>query len=217
MVRTIYIIRHAERIDNVDSQWRKKTKNAFSYDNSPLSTRGHQQCTELNRWFKDIHVDHVFASPFDRTLDTATRMIGDRNIPIKPEGGFLEALYLCESPPGVRPLEVLKETYPLIDTSYKPVVNPWKGGFKPEGVGDDACTPRVRKALNNILDNYDGDIAIVSHGAPTGALLEIMLGRWTYVGQATVSTIQSPSPGEFEAISISNADHLSDKRNLRPW
>lgn len=122
-------------------------------------------------------------------------MINDRKFSIKPEAGFLEALYLCCSPPSVRPFNVLKETYPLIDESYVPVVNPWKDGFKKEGAGDDACTPRVKKAINHILDNYEGnfmffncqiyslnlflgDIAIVSHGAPIGALLETLLGEW---------------------------------------
>lgn len=132
--------------------------------------------------FKDIEVDHVFASPFDRTLDTATRMIGDRKFRIKPEGGFLEALYLCCSPPGVRPFNVLKEKYSLIDETYDPVVNPWKSGFKKEGTGDDACTPRVKATINSILEKYDGDLAIVSHGAPIGALLEILTGKWVIFG-----------------------------------
>ena len=83
-------------------------------------------------------------------------MIGDRDFRIKPEAGFLEALYLCCSPPGVRPFDILKETYPLIDETYDPVVNPWKGGFKKEGPGDDACTPRIKNAIETILDKYEG-------------------------------------------------------------
>uniref|UniRef100_A0A914PCB0 Phosphoglycerate mutase n=1 Tax=Panagrolaimus davidi TaxID=227884 RepID=A0A914PCB0_9BILA len=156
MARTIYIIRHAERMDNVDNNWRKKVGNEYKSDNSPLSAQGHKQCVELAEWFKDIKVDHIFASPFDRTLDTATRMIGDRGIPIKPEAGFLEALYLCCKPPGVRPWNILKETYPLIDETYDPVVNPWKEGFKDEGPGDDACTDRIKDAIEKILNKYEG-------------------------------------------------------------
>uniref|UniRef100_A0AC34F8C5 Phosphoglycerate mutase n=1 Tax=Panagrolaimus sp. ES5 TaxID=591445 RepID=A0AC34F8C5_9BILA len=216
MTRILYIIRHAERIDNIDSSWRKKAGNEFKSDNSPLSPRGHKQCSELAKWFKDIEVEHIFASPFDRTLDTATRMIGDRKFSIKPEAGFLEALYLCCSPPSVRAFDILKETYPLIDESYVPVVNPWKEGFKKEGSGDDACTPRVKKTINHILDNYDGNIAIVSHGAPIGALLETLLGEWTYVGQCTVSKLIEKN-GKWKAESIADDNHLSDKSNLRPW
>lgn len=50
MTRTIYLIRHAERIDNIDYSWKKKVGNEFTSDNSPLSPRGHQQCIELAKW-----------------------------------------------------------------------------------------------------------------------------------------------------------------------
>uniref|UniRef100_A0AC35G2L9 Uncharacterized protein n=1 Tax=Panagrolaimus sp. PS1159 TaxID=55785 RepID=A0AC35G2L9_9BILA len=186
-------------MDNVDNNWRKKVGNEYKSDNSPLSTHGHKQCVELAEWFKDIKVDHIFASPFDRTLDTATRMIGDRGISIKPEAGFLEALYLCCKPPGVRPWNILKETYPLIDETYDPVVNPWKEGFKDEGPGDDACTDRIKDAIERILNKYEGK------------------GKWSYVGQATVSKLVEMKNGKYEALYIAGHAHLSDKRNLRAW
>uniref|UniRef100_A0A914Z7S9 Phosphoglycerate mutase n=1 Tax=Panagrolaimus superbus TaxID=310955 RepID=A0A914Z7S9_9BILA len=217
MPRTIYIIRHAERMDNVDPSWRKKVAKDFQSDNSPLSQQGHRQCIELSEWFKDIEIEHIFASPFDRTLDTATRMIGDRKFQIKAEAGFLEALYLCCSPPGIRPWKILKETYPLIDENYDPVINPWKGGFKPEGPGDDECTDRIKDTIEAILSKYEGDIAIISHGSPIAALLEVLTGKWSYVGQATVSKLIEKEDGKFKALSIADHAHLSDKKNLRAW
>lgn len=50
MARTVYIIRHAERMDNVDNNWRKKVGNEYKSDNSPLSAQGHRQCIELKEW-----------------------------------------------------------------------------------------------------------------------------------------------------------------------
>lgn len=43
--RKIFIVRHAEREDNINKQWRKA--NPHMWDNSPLSERGHSQCADL--------------------------------------------------------------------------------------------------------------------------------------------------------------------------
>lgn len=57
----------------------------------------------------------------------------------------------------------------------------------------------------------------MSHGAPIGAIHEILTGNWKYVGQATVSKFVESSPGKFKKELSSDASHLSDKSNLRPW
>lgn len=58
------------------------------------------QANEVGTRMSREEISHVFSSPFDRCVDTATRVIGDRNIPIKLEPGLCEALYLCQRPPG---------------------------------------------------------------------------------------------------------------------
>lgn len=52
MVRTLWVVRHAEREDNINHNWIKdKTKNPnnLKSDNSPLSLRGQKQADELNK------------------------------------------------------------------------------------------------------------------------------------------------------------------------
>uniref|UniRef100_A0A0M3JDT3 Phosphoglycerate mutase family protein n=2 Tax=Anisakis simplex TaxID=6269 RepID=A0A0M3JDT3_ANISI len=167
-------------------------------------------------------LDHVIVSPFDRTLETATRILKNRNIPIEVEPGLVEGLYMCEDPPGYESLEVLKQKYPLIDTSYKSVM-PWK--LPREGYGDDACTGRVAKTLDGLAQRYPGNayrnsrktLMLVSHGAPIGAIHEILCGSWKYVGQATVSKFVEVQPGKFKKELSSDSSHLSDQSNLRPW
>lgn len=61
---------------------------------------------------------------------------------------------MCEDPPGYEDLNVLKEKYPLVDTSYKSVM-PWK--LPREGDGDEACTPRVQMTLEGIEERFPGD------------------------------------------------------------
>uniref|UniRef100_A0A0M3HIY3 Secreted protein n=1 Tax=Ascaris lumbricoides TaxID=6252 RepID=A0A0M3HIY3_ASCLU len=60
-------------------------------------------------------------------------------------------------------------------------------------------------------------LLLVSHGAPIGAIHELLGGNWKYVGQATVSKFVEVKPGKFKKELSSDASHLSDKSNLRPW
>lgn len=102
-----------------------------------------------------------------------------------------------------------------MDTDYLPVYS--KYTLPKEGFGDDACIPRVRSTLQRITEKYDGDLLLVSHGAPIGAIHEIWNNDFSYVGQATVSKFVEIEKGKFRMEFSSDASHLSDKRNLRPW
>ncbi|VDN18711.1 unnamed protein product [Gongylonema pulchrum] len=122
---------------------------------------------------------------------------------------------MCDDPPGYESLDVLKKKYPLIDTSYESVM-PWK--LPREGFGDEACTGRVQKTLEGIEQRFPGTVVLlVSHGAPIGAIHQILCGSWKYVGQATVSKFVKKSNGHYVKELSSDASHLSDKTNLRPW
>jgi len=195
---------------------KKKEYHSYKYDNSPLSDRGIVQGKELEQWFADKEVAHIFVSPFDRTIQTANYMIGDRKIPMKPEAAFIEVLYLCEDPPGVRPKKDLVKDFPLLDVNYKPIIDPWNPSFKHEIGGDDGCFDRCRTAIKKILEEYEGNIVIVSHAAIIRGILKALIGRATYVGQATVSIIVEEN-NKYSPVVISSAEHLSDKSNLRPY
>jgi broad specificity phosphatase PhoE len=51
-LRVLWVVRHAEREDNINANW-QRNKNPFGLkaDNSPLSTRGREQATELAKQF----------------------------------------------------------------------------------------------------------------------------------------------------------------------
>ncbi|EPB76411.1 hypothetical protein ANCCEY_04469, partial [Ancylostoma ceylanicum] len=165
--------------------------------------------------FSKVNLNHVFASPYDRTIETASIIVADKGLLVKPEPGLCEGLYMCEKPPGFWEPEKLKEKFPLVDTDYISVFS--KHTLPKEGFGDDACIPRVRTTLNRITEKYDGDIMLVSHGAPIGAIHEIWMGEFKYVGQATVTKFIETEKGKIRMEFSSDASHLSDKRNLRPW
>lgn len=211
---TFWVVRHAEREDNINLTWQNSS--TLKSDNSPLSKRGQGQADELAVRFNDIHLDHIFVSPFDRTLETATRLLrGHSNATIKVEPGLCEGLYMCEDPPGYEDLNILKEKYPLVDTCYQSIM-PWK--LPREGDGDEACTPRIQMTLEGIEKRFPGtEVLLVSHGAPIGAIHELLGGSWKYVGQATVSKFVKKQKGGYIKELSGDASHLSDKTNLRPW
>ncbi|KAK6727422.1 hypothetical protein RB195_005239 [Necator americanus] len=214
--RTIWVVRHAEREDNINRKWRSLPgADGLASDNSMLSERGRTQAKECAVRFSKVNLNHVFASPYDRTIETASIIVGDKGLLVKPEPGLCEGLYMCENPPGFWEPEKLKEKFPLVDTDYISVFS--KHTLPKEGFGDDACIPRVRTTLNRITEKYDGDLMLVSHGAPIGAIHEIWMGDFKYVGQATVTKFVEVDKGKIRMEFSSDASHLSDKRNLRPW
>lgn len=152
-------------------------------------------------------------------METASILLGKKDILIKPEPGLVEVLYLCNDPPSFWKVDKLKEKFSKVDTNYNPIFKK----LPPEtGYGDEACIPRIRELLKKLLTKFNGEndqIMLVSHGAPIGAIHEVLNNKWKYVGQATVSIWDEIDDNleKFKCSSSSDSSHLSDKSNLRPW
>ena len=83
--QTIWLCRHGTRADFVDPSW--------IGDNPPLSGDGVRQAIETGARLKDETINHLFASPFLRTLETAHYIAEAINLEIKVEYGASE--WLC--------------------------------------------------------------------------------------------------------------------------
>ena len=94
----IWITRHGEREDLADLDWINKPHR--SDDDTPLADKGRVQAQELAERLRMEHIDHIFASPFDRCVNTAQIISSLREVPmnIKLEPGICEVLY--DFPPG---------------------------------------------------------------------------------------------------------------------
>jgi len=66
---TIYLVRHAERLDDTEDP--------------PLSPAGIQRAARLAELLKDAGVTAVFATQYRRTADTGRPLAGRLNIPLK--------------------------------------------------------------------------------------------------------------------------------------
>jgi len=216
-MRRVHVVRHAEREDNVNKKWRLLYPN-FTYDNTPLSNRGRSQALELQRYFAPKNIDNIYASPFDRTMETADILLGSHPNAINVEPGLCEVLYLCAKPPGFWSTDKLKEKFPRVNMNYYPACPPHT--LSREDGGDEACIPRVSRAIRTILANdRSQSIVLVSHGA-TIAGIHFALGYdFTHVGQATVTIFDELEPGRFHLIQSGDSTHLTgdNRRNLRAY
>ncbi|ETN82864.1 phosphoglycerate mutase family protein [Necator americanus] len=210
--RAVYVVRHAEREDNINRNWKKLAAvQNLADDNPMLSQRGRLQAKECAARFKNIEIRNVFASPYDRTMETASIIVADKGLLVKPEPGLCEVLHHCLNPPGFWETIKLKQKYPLVDTKYVPVftkVSPCKNN-----VTVTYFTVSVTLTSSFVL----GDLLLVSHAPPIGAIHELWDLRYTCVGQATVSKFIEVEKGKFRLEFSADASHLSSQRNLRPF
>ncbi|CAJ0606630.1 unnamed protein product [Cylicocyclus nassatus] len=182
--RIVWVVRHAEREDNFNPNWQSLPQARGLADDDPfLSERGRRQAQEVAARFRNIPLAHVFASPFYRTMQTASIVVAGKKILIKPEPGLCEALHHCCSPPGFMNSLRLKQIFPLTDTSYVPVFT--KETLPKEPFADNASVPRVRHTFTQITQKYKGDLLFVSHAPPIGAIHEAWNYCYVCVGQAT--------------------------------
>lgn len=66
----VYFVRHSLRDLSVH------------HDNAPLSPEGKKRAEQLISLFENIHLDHIFSSPFLRTMDTVQPIAISKNLNI---------------------------------------------------------------------------------------------------------------------------------------
>jgi len=249
-MRSIWIVRHGERVDNVDPLWRQNAPRG-AWDDPILTPRGHQQAREVGAQLAKAKepIDYVFCSPFTRTIQTATGILDALEAsgsklyskigvpPIFVEPGFCESLHVCQQTPGHLTMKELATQFPRIDQNYKP----YHTKHYPETTSM-CCQRRITDTISQILQNYLGNILIVSHGSPIAACHIALSGKYVYVGQCTISRyVMHERPQNeldnreneelvqdavqefmvkldkyhFKPMLLGDSSHLSDRTNLR--
>ncbi len=158
MPRTIWIARHANRLDFVYPDW--FTTAPMPYD-PPLSEDGLVQAQQLAGRLADSNISHIFASPFLRTVQTAHCVAEKLQLPLKLEAGLGEWLnpeWMPRTPERL-PLECLCERFPQIDPEYNSYMVP----EYPE-TGEMALR-RSGQTAKALLESFTGDLLLVGHGA----------------------------------------------------
>ncbi len=158
MTQTIWIARHANRLDFVNPDWFLTAERRYD---PPLSDDGIVQASQLAQRLKQEHIKAIFSSPFLRTIQTANQVAEVLNLPIKLELGLSEWLnpqWMSETPEKM-PMEDLIGLFPRIDTNYiSRVIAQY-----PE-IGETAFL-RAGKTARKLAEEFSEDILLVGHGA----------------------------------------------------
>jgi broad specificity phosphatase PhoE len=138
--QVFWIMRHGDRLNNVDRHWKKTAQ--YPHD-TPLSELGHNQARDVASHIveNDSNIQHIISSPFLRALETANPLSKQLNMPIKVEKSVWET-GCAEAPP----LHLHKASNQfLLDNDYESSFVPTCG----ENTND--FFPRLSKAATGLL------------------------------------------------------------------
>lgn len=178
--RKIYIARHGERLDFVDPAW---FSNSPTPHDPPLTSRGKQQATDLGKKLKTLNIKHVFTSPFQRCVNTASNAAAviSPDVKVHVEPGlceWLSAVWYGDSEKGPiwSTLEKLAAEFPNVERAYKPVYSMSHNfdGF-PESI--EQLNRRCDKTYRTILEHVkgSGNVLLVGHGSSVESLIKTLV------------------------------------------
>lgn len=158
MTQIVWIARHANRLDFVNPDWFLTAERRYD---PPLSEDGVEQAQQLAKRLKGENIAHIFASPFLRTVQTASQIAEVLDLPIKLESGLSEWLnpdWMAVMPERLS-IEALAELFPRIDTSYTSRVVAEYPETREKALLRSGETARL------LADEFPEDILMVGHGA----------------------------------------------------
>lgn len=138
--QVFWIMRHGDRLNNVDRQWKKTAR--YPHD-TPLSELGHNQARDVASHIveNDTNIQHIISSPFLRALETANPLSQQLGMPIKVEKSVWET-GCAEGPP--LHLHAASNQFSLDDD--------YASAFVPTcGESTDDFFPRLSKAATALL------------------------------------------------------------------
>ena len=201
--KILWVVRHGLRIDFTTPGWTDTAENPY---NPPLDSKGLMQAEETAERLKNEKIDHIFVSPFIRTLQTASAIAEKKGMKFNVETGFSEWLKDSEFSymPDLYSIEYLSKKFPLINQDYKSM----SSTSYPETRDD--LDGRTEDALEKIFDKYDGSILVISHGSPIKSIYKSLINIFPedYQPMCSVSMFKCNSNGWNLEID-SDSSHLS--------
>lgn len=169
-MQTIWLARHAHRLDFVRPEWFETALHPYD---PPLSPEGVEMSIALAQQLSREPIDLIFASPFLRTIQTADPIARILELPIRLEWGLCE--WLCRdwttALPETLAIDKLKLDYPNIDLAYSSLVVP----RYPET--PDELDARLFIIADKLVQNNSQNILAIAHKGSVLGITAILTGN----------------------------------------
>ena len=164
--KCIYLIRHGEAEHNINYlKYGSKTFYDKNYIDTKLTQKGHEQSINLhNSWNNINDIELVLVSPLYRTLQTATNIFKDNNIPILAIEDLREHPNTCHTCNKRKNKTELVKNFPNInfDNIINNKDNIWNDNIE-ESI--DSLELRINNIKNLIKTFNYKNICIVGHNS----------------------------------------------------
>lgn len=163
--KNIYVTRHGTAPAQTP-EWSRAVDESFDGPewDSPLSYFGRLQADALANRMKNIPLDYIFCSPFQRTIDTALPIARIKNMPLKIEWGLAEVMIEGRFDgkfPVLPSTPELHQKYPEIDPDYVSQHIP----TYPEVRATD-LPRRMETIVTELAENFGPNIMLITHAGP---------------------------------------------------
>ncbi len=210
MSQRIWIVRHGNREDFQNPGWARTAQRPYD---PALSLDGETQAREVGLSLQDEPVHNIFASPFLRTIQTASHIADALDLPVCPEPGIGEILPDAKCDPALMPEEERRQRFPRVDTHYDAVGALSYPESSEQGHERAAATARA------LTQRYpDKNLLMVTHGAPVVGIVRGLTGltERIFVPLCCVFTLQR-SGESWRVVQRSDISHLSNQESSRRY
>jgi len=166
--RCVWLARHGDRQDFADPGWAATADRPFD---PPLSALGRRQARALARRLASEPLAHLFSSPFLRCVETTSPIADALELAIALDDGLSEWLnreWFPERPALMDPAAAAR-CFPRVDPAY------CSRGAAEHGEGGEQALRRAGRLARRLVDEFEGDLLLVGHGASVlGAAAELL-------------------------------------------
>lgn len=208
MSQTVWIARHGNRLDFVNPEWFNTADRPYD---PPLSGDGIIQAKELGQRLVGEGIRHIFASPFLRTVQTASQVADILELPIKIESGLSEWLNpeWMKAEPERLPLDILQNHFPRIDPSYTSRVI----ACYPET--NEKVLERTGETAQRLTTEFSEDILLVGHGASVVGATRKLVGGLPEINASLCCLVKLVRQGEAWVMELNgDTSHLSQTEDV---
>ena len=210
MSQRIWIVRHGNREDFQNPGWSRTALRPFD---PALSADGETQAKEVGLSLQGEHIQRVFASPFLRTIQTASHIADALDLPVCLEPGIGEILPNVQSTPQLLPADERRQRFPRIDEKYTAI------NVLPYPETSEEGHERAAIAARTLTDRFPNlNMLMVTHGAPVVGIVRGLTGledRIT-VPLCCIFTLQR-NGSDWDVIQLSETSHLSNQESSKRY